>query len=60
MEEPAAAAGGGGVRGTESLTADICVERFQGGVARYGLPEVVNTDQGSRFTGIEFVSRSRT
>ena len=25
-------------------------------MARYGKPEIINTDQGSQFTGLEFIS----
>ena len=41
---------------SNTLTADFCVEALETAVDRYGAPEIVNTDQGSQFTGEEFVS----
>jgi putative transposase len=32
------------------MEADFCVEALNEAVARYGAPEIVNTDQGSQFT----------
>ena len=40
---------------SNSLTADFCVEAVEEAIARYGKPEIFNTDQGSQFTGSEFV-----
>lgn len=40
---------------SNTLTADFCVEALEEAISRYGLPEIVNTDQGSQFTGLEFV-----
>ena len=40
---------------SNTLTADFCVEALEEAIGRYGLPEIVNTDQGSQFTGLEFV-----
>jgi putative transposase len=39
-----------------SITMDVefCVSAMQDAIARYGVPEIVNTDQGSQFTSLEF------
>ena len=42
---------------SNTLTADFCVEALQEAIARYGKPEIVNTDQGSQFTGAEFIGK---
>ena len=42
-------------RVSNSLTADFCVEAVEEAIARYGKPEIFNTDRGSQFTGSEFV-----
>jgi putative transposase len=39
-----------------TMQADFCVEALQEAIARYGAPEIVNTDQGSQFTGEEFIA----
>ena len=36
------------------LTTDFCIEAVQEAIARYGAPEIFNTDQGSQFTSGEF------
>lgn len=41
---------------SNSLTTDFCVEAVEEAIARYGRPEMFNTDQGSQFTSFEFVS----
>jgi putative transposase len=41
---------------SNSLTADFCVEALEEAIARYGRPEIFNTDQGSQFTATDFVS----
>lgn len=41
---------------SNTLTADFCVEALETAIARYGAPEIVNTDQGAQFTSAEFVS----
>jgi putative transposase len=41
---------------SNTLTADFCVEALETAMARYGAPEIVNTDQGAQFTSEEFVS----
>lgn len=38
-----------------TMEADFCIEALREAVARYGAPEIVNTDQGSQFSGAEFV-----
>lgn len=38
-----------------SMTADFCVEAVEEAIARYGAPELFNTDQGSQFTGADFI-----
>jgi putative transposase len=38
-----------------TLEAAFCVEALEDAMARYGKPEVLNTDQGSQFTGAEFI-----
>lgn len=40
---------------SNTLTADFCVEALAEAITRYGVPEIVNTDQGSQFTGSEFI-----
>jgi hypothetical protein len=34
------------------MTPDFCVDALTEAIARYGAPEIVNTDQGSQFTKI--------
>jgi putative transposase len=38
-----------------TLEADFCIEAVEEAVARYGAPEIFNTDQGSQFTSTEFI-----
>ncbi len=38
-----------------SMTADAAVEALEEAIARYGAPEIMNTDQGSQFTAAEFI-----
>jgi putative transposase len=38
-----------------SLDAGFCVEALEEAFERYGLPEIVNTDQGCQFTSTEFL-----
>jgi putative transposase len=37
-----------------SMTTDFCVEALEEAIARYGPPEIFNTDQGSQFTSADF------
>jgi putative transposase len=39
---------------SNTLTADFCIEAMQEAVACHGAPEIVNTDQGSQLTSLEF------
>jgi len=41
---------------SNTLTADFCVEALEEAIGRYGVPRIVNTDQGSQFTCAEFIS----
>jgi putative transposase len=38
-----------------TLDASFCVEALEEAFKRYGLPEIVNTDQGGQFTSTEFL-----
>jgi putative transposase len=38
-----------------TLEADFCVEALSEAIARFGAPEIMNTDQGSQFTGADFI-----
>ena len=38
-----------------TLEADFCIEAVEEALARYGRPEVFNTDQGSQFTLTDFI-----
>jgi putative transposase len=42
-------------RVSNTLTADFCVEALDEAITRHGVPEIMNTDQGSQFTGSEFI-----
>ncbi len=33
------------------------MEALDEAITRYGVPEIVNTDQGSQFTGVEFIGK---
>ena len=37
-----------------SMTTEFCLEALDEAIARYGAPEIFNTDQGSQFTSQEF------
>tara|TARA_B100002003_G_scaffold15362_1_gene12804 strand:- start:159 stop:893 length:735 start_codon:yes stop_codon:yes gene_type:complete len=39
---------------SNTMDAGFCVEALNDALARYGRPEIFNTDQGSQFTSIEF------
>ena len=39
-----------------SMESDFCVEALKEAIDRYGKPEIFNTDQGSQFTGDDFIS----
>jgi putative transposase len=40
---------------SKSLRADFCVEALEEAVARYGAPEIINTDQGSQLPAARFI-----
>ncbi len=37
-----------------TLTTDFCIEALEEALARFGSPEIFNTDQGSQFTSVAF------
>ena len=39
---------------SNTLTTDFCIDAVREAIARYGCPEIFNTDQGSQFTSMEF------
>jgi putative transposase len=41
---------------SNTMDASFCVEALEEALARYGRPEIFNTDQGSQFTGTAFTS----
>ena len=41
---------------SNTLDADFCIEALDEAMARYGRPEIFNTDQGSQFTSFGFTS----
>lgn len=41
---------------SNTLAADFCVEAVEEAIARHGIPEIFNTDQGSQFTSNEVVT----
>jgi putative transposase len=38
-----------------TMESDFCVEALREATARWGAPEIVNTDQGSQFSSVDFV-----
>ena len=42
---------------SNTRTADFCVEALEEALAKFGRPEIFNTDQGSQFTGEEWLKR---
>ncbi len=42
------------------MTADFCVDALEEAIAKYGTPEIFNTDQGSQFTSDDFTKGSQT
>jgi len=40
---------------SNSMDAEFCIQALEEALARYGTPEIFNTDQGSQFTAQEFV-----
>lgn len=47
-------------RVSNAMTADFCVEAVEEALARYGAPEIFNTDQGCQFTSEKFTSVLKT
>ena len=41
---------------SNSMEADFCVEALKEALAKYGKPEIMNSDQGSQFTGFEWTN----
>ena len=41
---------------SNTLTADFCVEALEEALAKFGPPEIFNTDQGSQFTSEEWLT----
>jgi putative transposase len=39
---------------SNTMDAEFCVEALKDALARFGKPEIFNTDQGSQFTGADF------
>ncbi|MFQ5582796.1 MAG: IS3 family transposase [Mariprofundaceae bacterium] len=39
---------------SNTMTTDFCIEAVEEAIARFGTPEIFNTDQGSQFTSMEF------
>ncbi len=44
---------------SNSMEADFCVEALKEAIAKYGKPEIMNSDQGSQFTGFEWTQALR-
>ena len=41
---------------SNTLVASFCVEALKEAIAKYGKPEIMNTDQGSQFTGAAWIT----
>jgi putative transposase len=41
---------------SNTLDASFCVEALEEAIAKYGKPEIMNTDQGSQFTGSDWIT----
>ena len=44
---------------SNTLEADFCVDALNDAIAKYGPPEIMNTDQGSQFTSFAWTDRLR-
>jgi len=44
---------------SNTLEADFCVEALNETMTKYGMPEIMNTDQGSQFTSFAWTDRLR-
>jgi putative transposase len=42
---------------SNTLTADFCLEALEEALAKFGTPEIFNTDQGSQFTSEDWIER---
>ena len=40
---------------SNTLDASFCVEALDEAIAKYGKPEIMNTDQGSQYTGSDWI-----
>ena len=40
---------------SNTLDASFCVEALEEAIAKYGTPEIMNTDQGSQYTGADWI-----
>jgi putative transposase len=43
---------------SNTMDADFCVTALEEAIARFGRPEIFNTDQGSQFTSFAFTNTS--
>ena len=43
---------------SNTLDASFCVDALNEAIAKYGKPEIMNTDQGSQFTGAGSIRNS--
>ena len=43
-------------RVSNTMHADFCVEALEEAIGKYGPPEIMNTDQGSQFTGSDWIT----
>ena len=41
---------------SNTLDARFCVEALEEAITKYGTPEIMNTDQGSQYTGIDWIT----
>jgi putative transposase len=41
---------------SNALDASFCIEALNEAIAKYGTPEIMNTDQGSQFTGAAWIT----
>ena len=41
---------------SNTMHADFCVDALNETIAKYGPPEIMNTDQGSQFTGAAWIT----
>ena len=44
---------------SNTMDASFCVEALQEALAQYGTPQIINTDQGSQFTGLQWTDAVR-